>query len=426
MRICYISYKFYPAIGGAERRAEKQARQLQSLGHEVTIITLRLKKNWKQVELLDGLPVIRIGGIYRRNGQLRIGKFWQLPIGIGILLTLWQKRHQYDIIHAFQIAPSSVPAVLFSHLIHKPIVLSMQNTGPYESKLAPLQRLEDGSLVSRYGLLIDWKEDWAIQASDLTLLPQIMLGGYLFLKLLRKSHAFYQALSTRCYSYFVAQGFPAERITVIPGSIDTEKFCPVLQRTLEYTAVERKIICVARLEYSKGIDVLLHAWAELMRTFFERKNEMKPTLHLVGDGKFRKQLERMATELSIEDSVQFLGNRRDIVLLLQQSWGFVLSSRWEGMPNALLEAMACGIPCVATRVSGSEDIISDGINGLLVEPEQPDAMAQALRRIIEDVLFAQRLGQEGRATVVRDYQLSAVVEQCLELYRCVLERGIDN
>jgi glycosyltransferase involved in cell wall biosynthesis len=113
-------------------------------------------------------------------------------------------------------------------------------------------------------------------------------------------------------------------------------------------------------------------------------------------------------------------------LLLQQSWGFVLSSRWEGMPNALLEAMACGIPCVATRVSGSEDIISDGINGLLVEPEQPDAMAQALRRIIEDVLFAQRLGQEGRATVVRDYQLSAVVEQCLELYRCVLERGIDN
>jgi len=96
------------------------------------------------------------------------------------------------------------------------------------------------------------------------------------------------------------------------------------------------------------------------------------------------------------------------------------------MPNALLEAMACGLPCVATRVSGSEDIISDGVNGLLVEPEQPAELAQALRRSIEDAELAQRLGREGRATVVRDYQLTTIVEQCLELYRRLLagERNV--
>jgi glycosyltransferase involved in cell wall biosynthesis len=112
--------------------------------------------------------------------------------------------------------------------------------------------------------------------------------------------------------------------------------------------------------------------------------------------------------------------RTDVIELLQQCWGFVMPSRWEGMPNALLEGMACGLPCVATRVSGSEDAITDGVNGLLVEPEQPAAMALALRRIIEDTDLAQRLGREARASVVRDYQLGTVIEQNLELYRRLL------
>src|SRR5690348_17102649 len=141
---------------------------------------------------------------------------------------------------------------------------------------------------------------------------------------------------------------------------------------------------------------------------------LRPRLRLVGAGVFMPQMQRIVAELGIQDSVEFLGLRRDVVDLLQQSWGFVMPSRWEGMPNALLEAMACGLPCVATRVSGSEDIILAGVNGLLVEPEQPAEMAQALRRLIEDSELAQRLGQAGRATVVRDYQLTTMVEQCLE------------
>jgi glycosyltransferase involved in cell wall biosynthesis len=90
------------------------------------------------------------------------------------------------------------------------------------------------------------------------------------------------------------------------------------------------------------------------------------------------------------------------------------------MPNSLLEAMACGLPCVATRVSGNEDLVCDGVNGLLVEPEQPAEMAQALRRMIENAELAQQLGTEARATVVRDYQLTTIVERCLELYHRLL------
>ena len=154
--------------------------------------------------------------------------------------------------------------------------------------------------------------------------------------------------------------------------------------------------------------------------------DLKPRLHLVGDGIFRPQMERIAAELGIQDTVVFLGQRTDTIELLQQSWGFVLPSRWEGMPNALLEAMACGLPCIATRVSGSEDIISEECNGLLVEPEQPAEMALALRRIIEDSELAQRLGKEGRRCVVSDYQLTKLAEQSLELYRRLLKGWVSR
>jgi glycosyltransferase involved in cell wall biosynthesis len=177
---------------------------------------------------------------------------------------------------------------------------------------------------------------------------------------------------------------------------------------------------VARLEYYKGIDVLLHAWSRMMREPATWRAGLNPRLSLVGEGPYRAQLERMVVALGIEDSVEFLGERTNIVDLLQQSWGFVQPSRWEGMPNSLLEAMACGLPCVATRVSGNEDLVSDGVNGLLVESEQPAEMAQALHRVIENTELAQRLGAEARATVVHDYQLTSIVERCLELYHRLL------
>jgi glycosyltransferase involved in cell wall biosynthesis len=148
---------------------------------------------------------------------------------------------------------------------------------------------------------------------------------------------------------------------------------------------------------------------------------LKPRLRLVGDGALRIQIEHLITDLGIQGSVEILGLRTDIADVLQLSWGFVLPSRWEGMPNALLEAMACGLPCIATCVSGSEDIIVDGVNGLLVEPEQPVELALALSRIIEDSDLAQRLGQAGRTTVMRDYQLVDITQQHLEFYHRLLK-----
>jgi glycosyltransferase involved in cell wall biosynthesis len=430
IRVCLISLMFWPSIGGAQVRAEKQARQLQRLGHKVTVVTLRHHRQWKRKETLDGLPVVRVGGIYRRDGRLRIGRLGHLPIDIAMLLTLWRLRHSYDVIHAFQLSPLAAIAILVGKIAQKPVVISSQNTGPREAQLTHLERgamLMADTLTDRSFLKVDFM-DWLAQANEISYLPQLVLGNVM-LHILRKSNAYYQVLSTRGHSYLTSHGFRAEQIVHIPGSVDTQRFQPAPARRPIPAQPERDIICVARLDFQKGVDVLLHAWARMLREPAEWRANLKPRLLLVGEGKLRMQMERIAEELGIADSVEFLGLRTDVIDLLHQSWCFVMPSRWEGMPNALLEALACGLPCVATRVSGSEDIIIDGINGLLVEPEQPGELAWAVRRIIEDTDLAQRLGQAGRATVVRDYQLSSVVEQCLQLYRrllCADKNGNDE
>jgi len=421
IRLCFIAFLFWPDVGGAQVRTEKQARQLQALGYDVTVVTFRHYRQWKRKEMLDGLPVVRVGGIYRRNGQLNTGRLGYLPNIITMVLTLWRLRHSYDVIHAFQL---SLPAALIGQLTHKPVVLSIQSTGPDEARRMQLD--EHGAMLmadtlSETSFLKVELKDWEAGAGDIGHLPRLPLGKAM-LNFLRKSNAFYQILSTRSYSYLSSHGFRAEQIVHIPGSVDTERFQPAPERRPDPARPERDIICVARLDYAKGVDVLLHAWGRMLREPSEWRAHLKPRLRLVGDGRLKPQMEYIVAELGIQDSVEFLGLRTDVVDLLQQSWGFVLPSRWEGMSNALLEAMACGLPCVATSVSGSEDIISEGVNGLLVEPEQPAEMAQALRRIIEDTELAQRLGRTGRATVVRDYRLISVVKQCLEVYRRLLTR----
>src|SRR5258707_3463425 len=113
MRICFVAFTFSPLVGGAPVRAEKQARQLQALGHDVTVVTFRHYRQWKRKEMLDGLPVVRVGGIYRRNGQLNTGRLGYLPNIVMMVLTLSRLRHSYDVIHAFQ---PSLPAALIGQL----------------------------------------------------------------------------------------------------------------------------------------------------------------------------------------------------------------------------------------------------------------------------------------------------------------------
>jgi len=417
MRICLVSFMFAPLVGGAEVRAEKQARQFQALGQDVMIVTLRHNKEWKRTERLDNLPIIRVGGIYDRKGWLRLGKYGHLPIDVLLFLQLWQLRHQYDLLHVCQLGTIAAVAALVGKMTRKPVVVSVPSSGSDERQQAASLMADTLNLDSDF-LKVDFRE---AMAGDIAYIAQSALGGAAMIEFLRKSDTFYHILSNRSLAYLTLQGFRAERITRIPNGVDTEKFRPLAQCRPDSRRPERDILCVTRLQYPKGVDVLLHAWARLIHAPAEWRTQLKLRLLIVGEGPLRPQLERIAAEHGIQDSVEFLGLRRDVVNLLQEAWGFVLPSRWEGMPNALLEAMACGLPCIATRVSGSEDIINDGVNGLLVPPLQPAELAQALRRIIENPDFAQQLAKEGRATIMRGYQLTAIAERLLKFYQYLLK-----
>ncbi len=426
LRVCVICFMFSPLVGGSEVQAEKHARQLQALGHEVTVVTLRLNKQWPKSELLDGLPVVRVEGWYRHNGTLHIGRFGHPFLDIAMFFTLWNMRNQYDVIHCMQLSSIGAVATFVCQLSRKPIILSIQSAGPDPQQQARIQRngpslMHDTLTTLDPDFLKVGANDWT--AGDIENLPHSTLGGYAILHFLKQSNAYYQVLSNRCRTYLTNHGFQPEHIERIPNGVDIDKFRPS-KYTPNPSLPERDILCVSRLEYPKGVDVLLHAWGRMMHEPSTWRTSLKPRLRIVGQGIFLPQMRRIVEELGIQDSVEFLGLRRDVVDLLQQSWGFVLPSRWEGMPNALLEAMACCLPCIATRVSGSEDIILDGINGLLVEPENPAELAVALRRVMEDASLAQVLAREAYTTVMNEYQLKTIAEQSLQLYgRLLTQEG---
>ena len=123
-----VAFQFYPVVGGAESRAMKQASQLRELGHEVIVLTLRHQKEWDKLEDMDGVSIIRLGGIYTRQGTLRLGRLGHFPLDLLTFVKLWQLRNQFDILHAQQISTLCGAAALISKLTGKPLIISVASS----------------------------------------------------------------------------------------------------------------------------------------------------------------------------------------------------------------------------------------------------------------------------------------------------------
>ena len=218
-------------------------------------------------------------------------------------------------------------------------------------------------------------------------------------------------LSTRMRTSLECCGLTGAGIVLIPNGVDTERFCPRPWRSEEHLTV----ICVAKLRYQKGIDILLHAWQLLLKQLPVVK------LIIVGDGPLQASLQRLASDLDITASVDFAGLRSNPVAQYRRGHIAVLPSRWEGMPNALLEAMSCGLACVATRVSGSEELLCEGAYGLLVEPEDVEGLAAALLRLLEEPDLARFYGQAARRHIEQHYAFQDIMHQYIKLYRRIID-----
>ncbi len=174
---------------------------------------------------------------------------------------------------------------------------------------------------------------------------------------------------------------------------------------------------VGRLEEQKGHADLLKAWPELRREIPDL------TLLIVGAGRRQEALLRQVGELGALGRVRFLGTRRDLPLIYRALDLYVQPSRWEGLPLALLKAMGAGLPVVATRVSGIEEVITDGVNGRLVAPGRPEALAQAILELYRHPGARARLGKEARGTVREHYSQEAMLARLEELYLELWQQG---
>lgn len=167
---------------------------------------------------------------------------------------------------------------------------------------------------------------------------------------------------------------------------------------------------VGRLVPVKGVDVLLLAWSKL-------PSRHQARLLLIGDGPERPRLEAMAEELGLGSTVTFVGHSGDVESYLQSSDVYVQPSRQEGMPNSVLQAMACSLPIVATAISGNMDLVAPSKNGLLVPREDAVALSDALEKLIQDADMRQRMGEASRVRAAESYELQRVLDRLETAYR---------
>jgi sugar transferase (PEP-CTERM/EpsH1 system associated) len=209
-------------------------------------------------------------------------------------------------------------------------------------------------------------------------------------------------------------GVTDQKLEIIHNGIDLERFWPTTDRG---NGARYRAVHVARLENAiKDQVTLLNAVKQVAVA--------EPLFHLeiVGDGPSRQELEALCEDLQIADHVTFRGSRDDVRDCLARAGLFVLSSVTEGLSISILEAMATGLPVVATRVGGNPELVRHDTNGLLVPARDPQALAKAILELVKEPEKAARMGNAGRRLVEEEFDLRHVAARYESLYRTILKR----
>jgi len=223
------------------------------------------------------------------------------------------------------------------------------------------------------------------------------------------------AVSQRVRENAIRDGVNPKKIRIILNGIAikkpaTKEVAKLMQElNLDRDAVV--LLSIGRLVYQKAHNVLIAALPRVL--------EIWPNLVLfiAGDGPLHSELVEQINNLKLTDKVYLLGVRKDIPALLSISQIFVLPSRWEGLPIALLEAMGAGLPIVATRVEGVEDVVDVEAHGILVPVEDTNALADALIQLVRAPEVRQRMGMAARKHVEKNYTIDRVCESYLNLFQ---------
>ncbi len=227
-----------------------------------------------------------------------------------------------------------------------------------------------------------------------------------FYRLLRFAATDIIAISAGFYLELTRHGIPSARCHLIRNGIDVSVYdMPANNPTPPVVGT------IGRLIEQKGLDVFIAAAAQIAG----QRSDVE--FQIAGEGALRETLTRQIAALGLTDRIHLLGNRPDVPDLLKQFSVFVSSSRWEGMPYALLEALAARRPVVATRVLGSEELIRDGVTGLLVPVDESERLRDAILKLLNDRIFAHALAAAGHQFVKSEYNQMAMAARIAQVYQ---------
>ena len=365
--------------GGAEKQAERLAERLGKQGFRVGVLT-RGMPGLPGREMRDGYSIERIP-------QRGPGKLKSLTFMAGAMLAVLRRRREIDVLHAHLAFTPALVAAIMGRALNKPVVVKFGTSGPY-GDVRVSQRTWRGRL--RLALLRRW--------IDVSI-----------------------ALSPEMEAEMLEAGFPRERVRRISNGVDADVFRPCRDKQAEKSALglsgKTVALFVGRLAPQKAVPVLLHAWRRAVGECSGLQ------LVLLGDGPDRMALERMARALSIDPHVTFAGNVPDVRRYLAAADIFVLpSASGEGISNALLEAMASGVACIATAVGGSSEVLDDGACGSLLPPDRPDLLSEAIVSLARHPDEAARYAERARSRILAHYAFAVVDGQYRALYDQLLHR----
>lgn len=363
MKLLLINYEFPPLGGGAATATEQFAKELAKLGHEIRVLTTWFPETLKKEKTDDGYIVHRV---YARRKQKGTSSPYEMMSFVVVALRyLSELMHQFhpDHVVAFLGIPSGLVAYVAKKRYAVPYTVMLR--GGDVPGMMPAQ-LRWWHMVARPFISLVWRNANLLIANS------------------RSLQQLAQKTATLLH----------KEVQVIHNGVDTELFKPA--HRLSGPAGVLRIIAVGRVDRYKGFDLLLQAIAKL-RTL-TKQNFL---LEIVGDGPALKEVQELCTNLALDKVVHFLGrrDREEVIAILQAAHIFVHPSQGESMSNAILEAMACGLPIIASDIDANRELIQDGVNGKLIDKKSVDGFSAALGMLLKDQDLRHKMGEQSRRMI---------------------------
>lgn len=372
MRICMVLSTPFPPEEGIGNYVYNLSKKLIERKHRVTVITRGSFKN--DVSFTNDIRLIKVFFIPFYPFHVNIHGFF-----VDRVFKSWKGR--FDIVH-----------------IHTPLTPVIKTSLPIVSTIHT-SMIED----ARHIEVVDLKSAGTKVLTKLVSYPLVS-------KLIENSKVV--TTVSNSVAYELKKYYGLDNAVVVGNGVDEKSFTPAKEKS-----EENYILYVGRLSYRKGLFDLVESAKQICRRY-------NILYTLVGKGELEGKLKKKIRDEKLQDKVILLGHvdRTKLIHLYRNALIFVLPSHYEGLPTVLLEAMACGLPVVATAVSGNLEVISHNENGILIPPKKPKAMANAISGLLDDAEKRRKISESARRTIEERYTWDIIANKMLECYESLLER----